>query len=124
MNMLIYFLIVLFMILVIPLSGMSGKTAKPQPTIVMVQGIDSIPIRNSKKKWPIWQLGSCIIYEKDGSEIRRALIKEIHDHWVVYEKEGSLHDIMIDKIDRIQLGSDKSCSVYFDEKSKPYIWYH
>lgn len=124
MNMLIYFIIVLFIVVLIPLSSYAKKIPAPKAGITLVQGIDSIPVRNSKKKWPLWQLGSCTIFEKDGSEIRRAVIKEIHDHWIVYEKDGSLHDFMIEKIDRILIGSDRSCSVYFDSKKRPYIWYN
>ncbi len=124
--MLIYFVLVVVLVVLIPIGSARAKAeVKAKQTQLVIQdiSIDSIPFKSSKKKWPVWQLGHCIIYEKDGSEIRNALIKEIHDHWIVYEKNGSLHDFMIEKIDRIGIGSNRSYAVYFDTKGKPYIWY-
>ncbi len=83
--------------------------------------IDSIAFQHSSKKIPLYQLGKCIIFETDGSQIRNLILKEIHDHWVVFEKNGSLHDFMIEKIDRIELGKDNRYCMFFDEKGKPYI---
>ncbi|MCC7301185.1 MAG: hypothetical protein IT233_00945 [Bacteroidia bacterium] len=124
MNAIVYLILLVAVMLVIPITKSNLSAAPKRVSKTSHVQTDSIAIRNSQKKWPLWQLGICTIIETDGSEIRRAVIKEIHDYWVVYEKEGSLHDIMIEKIGRIQLGSDKACSVFFDSIGKPYIWYN
>ena len=58
---------------------------------------------------------------KDGSIRKNCKVKEINDYWIVYEKDGSLHDLMIEKISRIEIGDGTMQVVVFDEKSKPKI---
>ena len=56
---------------------------------------------------------------KDGSMKKNCRIKEMHSYWIVYEKDGSLHDQMIDKIQRIEICDGTMHAVFFDEKNRP-----
>lgn len=69
----------------------------------------------------ILSLGSLRIIEKDGTIKKNAILKEIHSYWIIYEKEGSLHDFLISAIDRIELGNKKGQAIYFDKKGKATI---
>src|SRR3990172_7198428 len=55
---------------------------------------------------------------KDGSIRKNCKVKEINDYWIVYEKNGSLHDLMIEKIRRIEISDGTTQAVLFDEKNK------
>ena len=124
MNLAVYLLLIIFLIVLLPGTGAPDKKLiMPSAPLSLMQGAgtDSIPYRYSSKKCPLWKLGPCIIYEKDGSEIRNVLLKEIHDHWIVYEKNGSLHDFMIEKIDRIHIGNFYHSYIHFDSNKKPQI---
>ena len=67
------------------------------------------------------QLGPAKIVFKDGTAKVKCTIKEIHDGWIVYEKNGALHDQMIDQISRIELSERATLEIIFDEKNKPKI---
>lgn len=58
---------------------------------------------------------------KDGSIRKNCTVKEINNYWIVYEKDGSLHDLEIEKISRIEIGNGTMKAVFFDEKNKPGI---
>lgn len=73
---------------------------------------DSIEIQN---------LGNLRIVEKDGTIKKNTILKEIHSYWIIYEKDGSLHDFLISTIDRIEIGDKKSKAIYFDKKGKATI---
>ena len=60
------------------------------------------------------------IIMKDGSIKKNCKVTEIKEYWIVYEKEGSLHDVMIEKIERIEFNNGTQ-AVFFDEKNKPEI---
>ncbi len=57
------------------------------------------------------KLGKGKIIEKDHSIKKNIILKEIHLQtenkagWIVYIKEGSLHDLLIENIDRIEFPS-------------------
>ncbi len=54
------------------------------------------------------KLGKGRIIEKDGSIKKNILLQEVHlqtedkSGWITYIKEGSLHDLPIEKIERIE----------------------
>jgi hypothetical protein len=78
---------------------------------------------NIKKKDSLLlsRLRNTRIVFKDGSIRKNCKVKEINDYWIVYEKEGSLHDLMIEKVSRIEIGDGTMQAVFFDEKNKPGI---
>ncbi len=58
---------------------------------------------------------------KDGSIRKHCTVKQINAYWIVYEKDGSLHDLEIEKIKRIEICDGTTQAVFFDEKNKPDI---
>jgi hypothetical protein len=52
------------------------------------------------------QLGRIKIILKDWSSIKSSVIREIHETWIVYEKDGILHDLAIGKILRVEFSRD------------------
>ena len=60
---------------------------------------------------------------KDNSIRKNCKIVEINEYWIVYIKEGSMHDLMIEEIKRIEIGDGTTQAVYFDENNKPIIGY-
>lgn len=63
------------------------------------------------KKEDLEALGKGKIYETDNSTIRDIQIFEIKEFWVVYIKNESLHDILIEKIERIEFPYSKWGSI-------------
>jgi hypothetical protein len=53
------------------------------------------------------KLGVGRIIEKDKSIITRVKLIETREYWVVYEKDGSLHDLFMDKIDHFEFWETK-----------------
>lgn len=80
---------------------------------------------------PFKSLGDCRIICKDKSTIRNVSVVAINEFYITYEKDGSLHDLLLDRIKKIKTGfHDKRCrrndiiadfSVYFDKKMNPYL---
>ena len=48
------------------------------------------------------QLGKGIIYLKEKRIIKNIILKEIKTYWIIYQKDESLHDKMMDEILRIE----------------------
>ena len=92
---------------------------------MMAQTKDSITHQTS----PIHRNDSLLISKlrktrivlKDGTIKKNCHVKEIHDYWIVYEKEESLHDLMIEEIERIEIMDGTMHAVFFDEKKKPVV---
>ena len=78
-------------------------------------------VKNEREAIDILSLGNIRIVEKDGTIKKNATLKEIHSYWIIYEKDGSLHDFLISAIDRIELGNKKGKAIYFDKKGKATI---
>ena len=53
------------------------------------------------------QLGKGTIYLKENTIIKNIVLKEIKSFWIVYEKQQSLHDKMMEAIDRIEFPDAK-----------------
>jgi|GEM_PF-4166095 len=58
---------------------------------------------NSEKE----DLGIGTIILKDHSIIKNIKIHEIREYWIVYVKNESLHDLMMEKIERIEFPKSK-----------------
>jgi len=54
--------------------------------------------------------------------LKNTKIHEIHPSWIVYVKNGSLHDLMIEEIVRIEIGKEKQKIIVFDRDNKPIIY--
>lgn len=52
---------------------------------------------------------------------KRIKIHQINDLWIVYIKNGSTHDMMVEEIDRIEIGKEKQAIIRFDERGKVII---
>ena len=66
------------------------------------------------------QYGEGRMILKNRSIYKRIKIHQINDLWIVYIKNGSTHDMMKDKINRIEYGKgrEKHAVVRFDENGK------
>lgn len=69
------------------------------------------------------EIGPVTIIPQTGKSIRNCTIWEIKGGNVVYIKNGSLHDISIYKIERIDKGPGSKQAIFFDENEKPVIRY-
>ncbi len=98
---------------------MFAQTKSPDNTV----GADSTTKKNVPNTLLLSRLENTRIIFKDGNIRKNCKVKEINDYWIVYEKDGSLHDLMIEKIKRIEIGNGTMPAVFFDEKNKPEISY-
>ena len=64
------------------------------------------PVDLSKKE-DLQALGIGKIIEKDNSIIKKIALHEVGSYWIVYLKDNSLHDLMMEKIDRIEFWETK-----------------
>ena len=72
------------------------------------------------KKEDLQALGKGKIYETDNTSTKNIEIFEIKEFWIVYIKNDSLHDLLIEKIDRIEFPDSKWGSVVITFiKNKP-----
>ena len=55
---------------------------------------------------------------KDRSIYKRITVHEINSFWIVFLKNGSLHDMLIEKIARIQYGNEVGPIVSFNKDNK------
>lgn len=102
-------------------NGVPAETANTAKTAVPPG------IQISSEHWKIIgidQLGPARIHFKDGTMKVACTVKEIHKDWIVYEKNGVLHDQMIDKISRVELSERATLEIIFDEKNRPKIIGH
>lgn len=68
----------------------------------------------SQSEWPdlskkedLIGLGVGRIVEKDHSIIKNITLHEVKEYWIVYIKNGSIHDLMTERIDRIEFSESK-----------------
>lgn len=87
----------------------------------ITNGINNKVLNNNDNSMLLSRLGNTRIIFKDGSIRKNCKIKEIHEYWIVYEKEGSLHDQLTENIKRIEIGDKTMQAVFFDENNKPFI---
>jgi hypothetical protein len=70
-----------------------------------------LSINGNTVKWT--ELGKTRIYLKDGTIKTRCTIHEVRRLFVLYEKDGVLHDLSIDRINHIEV-TEQSRMVYFE----------
>lgn len=56
-------------------------------------------------------LGIGRIIKKDDTVIKNIKLNAVKEYWIVYEKNESLHDLMTEKIERIEFSESKWGSV-------------
>jgi len=85
---------------------------------------DSTKVKNSIAKIRALhsKFGTGKIILKDRGSIKNVLIQEIHPYWIVYKKNESLHDLMMEKIEKIEIGKEYHRTIYFDKNNKPIIY--
>jgi len=69
-------------------------------------------------------LGVGKIFEKDNSIIKNIKILEIKEYWIVYEKNLSSHDIMMDVIRRIEFPESEWGAVKIEFPNNKSAMYH
>jgi len=60
---------------------------------------------------------------KDRGVYKKITVHEIKGYWLVFLKDGSLHDISIDKIARIEYGKEYGPTVTFNKDYEVVISY-
>ena len=110
----------LYMLLWVP---MFVQTTEPDGSVRSGSIKKQIALNNVEQKDSILlsRLVNTRIILTDGSIKKNCKVKEIHEYWLVYEKDGSLHDQLIEKIKRIEIGDGTKQAVFFDEKNQPVI---
>ena len=84
-------------------------------------------------KEDIKKLGTGRIIENDKTIIKKISLYEVKDFWITYEKDGSLHDLIIDKIDCLEFPNSKWGSleirfignkpeIYLSINKSPFKW--
>ena len=69
-------------------------------------------------------LGTGKIIEKDNSIIKNIKLMEVKEYWIVYEKNSSSHDLMMDVIRRIEFPESKWGAIKIEfPKNKPELSY-
>ena len=79
---------------------------------------DSIP-REDGTKVAMLSIGRVTIVTNKSGSIKKCILREINPDNIVYESEGCLHGLVIDKIVRIDMNTSEA--VFFDENNKPVI---
>ena len=78
-----------------------------------------------KEEIDLTKFGVGKIIEKDKTIIKRITVVEVHETYIVYEKEGSLHDHEIERIDYIDFpDAPKGAVVVKFDKSGPVVKYY
>ena len=99
-------------------SDSSGKTLRIDSAGIAPREIQ--PPAPPNGSGPVEELGRTRIALKDGTMRVACTLKEIHADWILYEKNGALHDLMIDKILRIETPEGPGGgAIVFDRKNRP-----
>lgn len=56
-------------------------------------------------------LGIGKIVEKDRTVIKNIILYEVKEYWIVFKKDGSVHDLMMEQIERIEFNNSKWGSI-------------
>ncbi|MGZ3862439.1 MAG: hypothetical protein ACXVPN_03015 [Bacteroidia bacterium] len=76
------------------------------------------------KKEDLKKLGAGKIFEKDEFIIKHITLIEIREKYIVYEKEGSLHDLPIEVIRKIEFPESKWKIIYIEFSEGKAFYYH
>jgi hypothetical protein len=114
-----------FPIGIVFLNNHTNKISTPLPVMQIDTGlVKVIPVKFNNKYKNVADLQSCRIIETDNTIYKDVRILEIHSYWIVYEKNGSSHDFMIERIKRIEIGPERNYAIFFTDKKKPFIDYN
>jgi hypothetical protein len=90
-------------------------------TVMGQSSRDSAMIRSENgENMPITAIGRVSIILKGGRVMEKCYVWQIGKNNVEYKREGSLHDMPIDKIERIDI-ENSSRFIYFDSEHTPFI---
>jgi len=90
-------------------ANIAGQPSKPDSLFNQIESrLDAL--KRLHKKY-----GPARLVLKDRSIYKRITVYEINSFWIVFLKDGSLHDVLIEKISRIQFGKEEGPVVTFDE---------
>ena len=84
------------------------------------QSIDSIPVEDGTMQ-ALSAIGTVQIILKKETKIKNCIVKEIQPNTIVYERDGTLHDLQIEKIERIDMEMNSTKAIFFDGENKPMI---
>ena len=68
-------------------------------------GVTDLP--DLSKKEDLKSLGIGRIIEEDKSTISKIMLYEVHEYWIVYMKDESLHEMSMDEIQQIEFKASK-----------------
>ncbi len=83
--------------------------------------ITHIPWKNTGKKCAVTELKECIIITEDNVRLKDVKLVEVYADRIVFIRDGSLHDISINKIKKLYVGKDKMFLLKFSPETGPYI---
>lgn len=97
--------------------------------LCLLSGIMILNAQNTgpdfKNKKDLEALGKGRIYEMDGSQIRSIELFSIEENGITYLKDGSMHDIEFDRIDKIDFPNSHWGDVYLKfDHHKPELFYY
>ena len=75
--------------------------------------------RDNGSKVALEKIGPVKIITKGDGSSKNCIINKINPSYIIYEKEGSLHDLPIENILRIEISKEEV--IYFDAENKPKI---
>ena len=73
--------------------ALTGQTQNKAPDLSKIEDLKALGIGK--------------IIEKDNSIIKRIILCEVKEYWIVYVKDESMHDMMMEKISRIEFSESK-----------------
>lgn len=74
---------------------------------VTVEVVSQSPQPDLTKKEDLKALGVGRIVEKDRSIVKNIMLHEVNEYWIVYLKNQSVHDMMMESIDRLEFLESK-----------------
>ncbi len=101
---------------------MCCRVIVPLLLLVMLESSFQEAKPDLKNKNDLKLLGSGTLLEKDNSRMRHIELYEVKDSWIVYIKDGSLHDMLMENIDRLEFPGSKwgSLEITF-QRNQPVI---
>ncbi len=70
--------------------------------VIFALGLYQYDEPDFSRKEDLAALGAGRLVEKDGSVIRNMKLMEVNEYWIVFMKNESLHDMMMERIARIE----------------------
>jgi len=109
---------ILLVVLVTGLSTITANNVSQSSPIASFAGSSIEALKALHKKY-----GPAKLILKDRSVYKKITVHEVNAFWLVFLKNGSLHDMLIEKIARIQYGKDDGPVVKFNKEHKVVINY-